>query len=442
MQTFQNDALRAFAEKAGEHAAELPLSENLSVLSQPLSLGGKTLHNRLAVQPMEGCDGTADGRPGEATLRRYRRFAAGGASLLWFEAVAVCREGRANPRQLWLTPETLDSFRRLTDEVREISVRENGWEPVLILQATHSGRYSKPDGTPAPLIAYHNPIFEKNAPIGDDRIVSDDYLKELEEAMGRTAALAERAGFDGMDVKSCHRYLGSELLSAWERPGAYGGSFENRTRFLRNSLKKAAQATGGDFLVTSRLNVYDGFPWPYGFGVSPDGGLAPDLSEPVRLASILARECGVKLLDVTIGNPYVNPHVNRPANHYPYACEESPLEGVARMMRCVSEIQRAVPELAVAASGLSYPGALSPYLAAGGVEQGCFAVAGFGRMAFAYPDFARDVLEKGALDPKRCCVACGKCSELMRAGSIAGCVVRDAAYYLPYYRRDVLKKEG
>lgn len=442
MGQFENKALQAFAEKLDAQGVQLPLSEHTEVLAQPLAIGAHTMHNRIAVQPMEGCDGTADGRPAEPTIRRYMRFARGGAGLIWFEATAVCREGRANPRQLWLTPETLDDFRRLADQIREEAVKANGYAPLLILQATHSGRYSKPEGRPDPLIAYNNPLFEGDKPIPAERIVPDEYLDRLVEQMGKAAALAEKAGFDGVDIKSCHRYLASELLSAYTRPGRYGGSFENRTRFLRSAVQAAKQETGSDFIVTSRLNVYDGFPYPYGFGVAEGGGLTPDLSEPERLVSLLCAESGLKLLDVTIGNPYVNPHVNRPANHYPYACGESPLTGLARMVSCVSAIQKSAPDLAVIGSGLSYPGAMAPYLAAGGVEQGCFAVAGFGRASFAYPDFPRDILQKGAVDAARCCVACGKCSELMRAGSIAGCVVRDSAYYLPYYKRDVLKKEG
>ena len=163
---------------------------------------------------MEGCDGEVDGSPGELTFRRYRRFAESGGALIWEEATAIVPEGRANPRQLMLTEKNLDSFRRLTDEIREYSQRKNGFAPLLILQATHSGRYSKPQGTPAPLIAYHNPIFEQKVPIDDARIVSDDYLKRLPEQYAKTAVLAAKAGFDGVDIKACHRYLMSELLSA------------------------------------------------------------------------------------------------------------------------------------------------------------------------------------------------------------------------------------
>ena len=424
------EEVRACAQRAG---VELPLSENTDILKRPIEVAGHTLPNRIAVQPMEGCDGERDGSPAELTRRRYERFARGGAGLIWVEACAVVEEARANPRQLWLRPENLDSFKRLTDEIRENSLKANGYAPLLILQATHSGRYSKPQGVPAPRIAYNNPLFEKDGPLPASCIVSDDEIERAEDATAVTAALAQRAGFDGVDVKSCHRYLGSELLSAYTRPGRYGGDFENRTRYLRNGIAKAKAAVTGGFIVTSRLNIYDGFPYPYGFGVRPEGGLEPDMTEPIRLVERLHRELGLELIDITIGNPYVNPHVNRPADIQPYPLPEDPLCGVARMLDCVGAVKAAVPDLCIVGSALSYLRSFSGNLAAGAIEAGKYDLAGFGRMAFAYPDFARDLLAGGGLDEKRCCITCGKCSQLMRMNSTAGCVVRDE-YYTQLYK--------
>ena len=418
----------------------LPLSEDLSALQREVKIGSKTAANSIAIQPMEGCDGTADGRPAELTLRRYDRFARSGAGLIWAEAVAITPEGRANPRQLWLTRDNLDEYKKFVAGIKETCMRENGFEPVVIMQATHSGRYSKPEGVPAPLIAYNNPIFEGDKPIAAERILSDDYLYGLIDKFGASASLAEQAGFDGVDIKCCHRYLNSELLSAYTRKGDFGGSLENRTRLLRSGVAAAQAATGSDFIVTSRLNVYDGFAYPYGWGVREGEGTEVDLTEPLELVRVLHQEMGMKLLDVTIGNPYFNPHVNRPYDGGPYVPSEHPLEGVARMAHCVAEIQRANPALKVISSGLSYLRQFSANLAAGELENGVCSIAGFGREAFAYPDFPQDIFQKGAMEPNKCCIACGKCTELMRAGSTAGCVIRDEVY-LPIYRRDVQDKK-
>ena len=437
---FHYQTAEELRQAAQEEGVTLPLSDDLSLLGQALEVQGVKIPNRVAIQPMEGCDGTADGKPGELTLRRYDKFAHSGAGLLWAEATAVWEEARANPRQLWIRKENVAAFQAINQRIRQLSQKENGFAPVIIMQATHSGRYSKPQGTPDPLIAYNNPLFEKDIPIPRERIVSDEYLHRLVERMGEAARLAQQAGFDGIDLKSCHRYLGSELLSAYNRPGDFGGSFENRTRFLRESVQAAKAAVTGGFLVTSRLNVYDGFPYPYGFGVSTKGGLEPDLTEPLKLVGILHQKLDLGLLDVTIGNPYVNPHVNRPYDRGPYEPQEHPLEGVARMFSCIGRVSAPYPDLTVVSSGHSYLRHLSPLAAAGVVESKIASVAGFGREALAYPDFANDILHTGGLDAKKCCVSCGKCSQLMRMNQVAGCAVRDA-FYLDLFRKASAKKE-
>ncbi len=416
----------------------LPLSDNTAVLKDSICVNEKTIKNRIAIQPMEGCDGETDGRPSEITKRRYDRFAKSGAGLIWFEAVAITNDGRANPRQLFLNKNTLNEFKELVSQIKQTCLDKNGFEPVIIMQATHSGRYSKPNGVPEPIIAYNNPLFEKENPISEDRIITDDRLRELEIVMGNVAKMAQEAGFDGIDIKCCHRYLNSELLSAYTRKGEYGGSFENRTRFLINSIKNAQKNTSENFIVTSRLNIYDGFLYPYGFGVNENDGLTPDMAEPLKLVDILHNKLGVNLLDITIGNPYVNPHVNRPADVVAYECDENPLAGVQRMINCIKQIQNANTNLVIVGSGLTYLREFSANLAAGAIEKGYFTIAGFGRQAFAYPDFANDILKNGELKPQKCCITCSKCTELMRNGCVTGCVIRDK-YYLNLYQEKVLK---
>ena len=423
----------AFLAQQKELGLSMPFREGTELLAQPLPLKNKTIPNRLACQAMEGCDGSADGCPDALTVRRYDRFAKGGAGLIWFEATAVLEEGRANPRQLWITEKNVDSFARQVDRIRETALRENGYAPLIIMQATHSGRYSKPQGTPAPIIAYNNPIFEKDAPIDPSRIVSDDHLDRVGEALVTGARLAEKAGFDGVDIKACHRYLNCELLSAYTREGRYGGSFENRTRLLREGIRGAMEVCDREFIVTSRLNVYDGFPYPYGFGVAPEGGIAFDPTEPVELLRQLSA-AGVELLNITMGNPYFNPHVNRPFAIGGYEAPEHPLQGVCRMLEGIASLKKQVPQLKLISSAMSYLGVAAPHVAAGYVEKGGFDMAGFGRTIFAYPDFARDILKTGEMDPKKLCICCSKCTEIMRKpGGTPGCVIRDPEVYKPLY---------
>ncbi len=417
--------LLAMEETAG---VKLPYTADVSLLSAPLSIGSKKAANRIVYQAMEGCDSTGEGKPDELSKRRYRRFAAGGTGIIWYEATAVMPEGRANPRQSYINKENLDAFRREVAEIKETCLRENGYEPLVICQLTHSGRYSKPEGTPAPLIAYNNPIFEGDKPIDASRIVNDDYLDQVKEKLIEGAALAETAGFDGADVKCCHRYLLSELTSAYLREGKYGGSLENRTRLLREAVKGAMENVGSGFIVTTRMNAYDGFPYPYGLGVREGEGIAPDYTEAAWLVKELV-SYGVPLLDITMGNPYFNPHVNRPYAKGGYEPPEHPLFGVHRMLSGTALLKKAAGAVPVICSGISFLGAEAPYVTAAAIEQGWFDMAGFGRQTLAYPDVAKDIVNKGEMDKSRLCMACGKCTEIMRRpGGTPGCAVRDKLY--------------
>ncbi len=420
-------SIEEFKEQNEYLNTNLPISESAAVLSENVIVGKKTIHNRLVCQPMEGCDGTADGRPGEKTVRRYIRFAEGGAGLIWFEATACTEEGRANPRQLWLTEKNIDSFKSIVDTIRETCLKKNGYAPIIIMQNTHSGRYSKPEGKPAPIIAYNNPVFEKDSPIDKERIITDDGIDRVKDMLISAAALAKKAGFDGVDIKCCHRYLNSELLSAYNREGRYGGSLENRTRLLREAVAGAKASCSSDFIVTSRLNVYDGFEYPYGFGVSRDGGLDFDITEPVWLLKELC-SLGVELVDITMGNPYFNPHVNRPFAIGPYSPEEHPLCGVARMLKGTARLKAEVPDMKIVASGLSFLGVAAPNVASAYIENGGFDLAGFGRTSFAYPEFAADIVNDGCMKKDKICICCSKCSEIMRGGDTPGCVIRDPMY--------------
>ncbi|MBR2951219.1 MAG: flavin oxidoreductase/NADH oxidase [Lachnospiraceae bacterium] len=423
-----------------ELGTKLPYAEDVSVLGTELKVGSKIIKNRLACQPMEGCDGTADGSPDEVMIRRYDRFAKGGAGLIWFEATAVMEEGRANPRQLWMHEGNKDAFKRQVERIKETAMKENGYEPVVIMQATHSGRYSKPNGVPAPIIAYNNPLFEKDNPIPAERIATDEHIDRIGEALVKAAKMAEEVGFDGVDIKACHRYINCELLSAYERPGKYGGSLENRTRLLRESIAGAMEVCSSGFIVSSRMNVYDGFPYPYGFGVKTDGSLDFDPTEPVWLLKQL-QAMGVEIVDITMGNPYVNPHVNRPFAVGGYQIEEHPLEGVARMLHGIAALKKEVPDLKIVSSALTYLGAAAPNVLAALIKEGGCDIGGFGRMTFAYPDFAKDIVKNGCLNKEQICICCSKCSEIMRTpGGTPGCVIRDRELYLPLYQKLCMNK--
>jgi 2,4-dienoyl-CoA reductase (NADPH2) len=415
----------------------LPLSTDLGILGEPVAIGSRKAPNRFAVQPMEGFDAAPDGGPGELCFRRYTRYAAGGTGLIWFEATAVLEEARSNPSQLWLHAGNAARYRDLVAATRKAAREACGHDPVLVLQLTHSGRYSKPHGAPRPLIAHHSGVLDPKHNLPPDYpLVTDDYLDRLQDTYVAAAKMAAEAGFDGIDIKSCHRYLVSELLASFTREGRYGGSFENRARLLLETLARVRSEVPGVF-ITTRMNAYDAIPHPFGFGVDREDYRKPDLAEPIELARRL-EALGAPLLNVSIGNPYYNPHYGRPFD-FPIkgmACpEEHPLEAIARFAAITAQMQAAVPAVPVIASGYTWLRHLMPHLAAGVIRQGGAALVGQGRGAFAYPDSVKDLLKNGAMDPGQCCITCSACTQIMRDGGQTGCVVRDSAVYGPEYRK-------
>jgi len=425
--------------------------EDVSILAEPVQAGSLVIPNSLAVHPMEGCDGDSEGRPGSLTVRRYERFAGGGAGLIWGEATAVVPEARANPRQLWLHEKSKSSFAAMAKRMREVAAESMGHKhrPVIVMQLTHSGRYSKPKDITHPMIAQRDPYRDPLAPqqkpdpnrksrIPDDwPVVTDEYLDGLVDAYVEAARIAFEAGFDAVDVKSCHGYLINELLACYNRPGKYGGSFENRTRFLLDVVDRIHRELGEDKAVVTRLGVYDAIPYPYGWGVDKNDYDKPDLAEPKKLIGLL-RQRGVRLINVTAANPYYNPHVGRPFNEPivgGYEEPEHPLAGVARLVNLTGQIQKEFADIAIVGTGYSWLRTLFANVAAANKAKGLVSLAGAGRMAFAYPDFARDILKKGRMYPEKVCVGCSACTQIMRDGGMTGCVVRDNDVYGPILER-------
>lgn len=425
--------------KVKELGVAIRFDEDLAPLAKPVKINHRIAPNSLAILPMEGCDSERDGSPSELVRRRYTRFASGGAGLLWYEACAVVHEGRANPLQMYLTKENVGAFAALLKEANGAAAASCGEDhrPVNILQLTHSGRYSRPDEAPAPMVPQHDPLLDPRVSLAPDGpVVSDDYLDALVEKYVQAALLAREAGFDGVDIKSCHRYLLSELLASHTRPGKYGGSFENRTRFLLTVIREVRRAVGEEFIIASRFNVFDAHPYPYGWGVDQDDCWKPDLTEPLKLVGLLV-ENGINLLSNSSGNPYYRfPQVTRPFDLPTIGGElptEHPLESVARLFGFTRTIQEAAGEIPVIGNGYSWLRQFLPSAGAANLtDNGCKMV-GIGREAFAYPDAPKDILINGAMVPGKCCIACSKCTQIMRDHGRTGCVIKDSSVYGPLY---------
>ncbi len=412
------------------------------------SAGTCSIGNRFAILPMEGWDGTTDGRPTELVRRRWRRFGEGGAKLVWCEATAVHADGRANPNQLVLGRDAVDDFRSLRLEL-ETAHRErfdDTSDLVVGLQLTHSGRWSRPDGEPRPRTAFAHPWLDPRVAADDRAIVSDDELDGLVRDFVSAAVRAAEAGFDFVDVKHCHGYLLHEMLAGRDRPGRYGGTLENRTRVLRE-VASGVREHAPELALAVRLSAFDFVPYhagddgvgvpetegDYALAFGGDGtGTGIDLTETHAFLDLI-ESLGAGLVCITAGSPYYNPHVQRPAAHPPsdgYRPPEDPLVGVARQLAVTAELTRRHPRLVTIGSGYSYLQDWLPAIGAGAVESGGADMVGLGRMALSYPDLPATVLGGAELEPGRICRTFSDCTTAPRNGMLSGCYPLD-----PFYKR-------
>jgi NADPH2 dehydrogenase len=445
-------SFRAYLTKLQIH---IPCDEELthgelSPLAQSLNRNGIHLGNRFAIQPMEGWDGTTDGRPTELTFRRWKRFGASGAKLIWGgEAVAVQHDGRANPNQLAINEHSRADLSALRETLitEHRSVTGSATDLLIGLQLTHSGRYSRPNthDRPEPRILYHHPILDARLGISSDYpVLSDRGIREIIDDFCKAAVIAQDAGFDFIDIKHCHGYLGHESLSAHTRQGDFGGSFENRTRFLREVVQ-SVRAAAPRLLIGVRFSAFDTIPFqshtaderlkdllPYrwGFGVNIENPMEPDLREPMHFMSLLC-ELGVNLVNISAGSPYYNPHIQRPAFYPPsdgYLPPEDPLVGVARQMEVTRTLKQQFPDLIVVGSAYSYLQEFLPHVAQAAVHEGWTDCVGLGRAILSYPSLPIDIVEGRLLHRKSICRTFSDCTTAPRAGLPSGCYPLDPRY--------------
>ncbi len=439
---------------------ELLLGED-SPLRGPLSRGGIKIGNRITVQPMEGWDGKADGNPSEHTFERWKKFGRSGAKLIWGgEAVAVSHEGRANPNQLVIAEHTKKCLAELRKTLIEEHGRTTGSDEGLLigLQLTHSGRYCRPNrhDKPEPKILYHHPILDRKLGLPSDYpVLTDGEIEGILEQFHDAAKIAEELGFDFVDIKHCHGYLGHEFLSAHTREGRFGGTLDNRTRFLRE-IVHAIRMIAPKLKIGVRLSAFDtvGYrpdpaqstngklgpgipeeyqhliPYRWGFGVDPQNPTQPDLTETIQLLSLL-EDLRISLVNITAGSPYYNPHIQRPALYPPsdgYQPPEDPLIGVARQMNVAAELKKRFPNLIFVGTAYSYLQDFLPNVAQAAVREGWVDAVGMGRMILTYPEILNDASSGKTIEHKRVCRTFSDCTTAPRKGLPSGCYPLDPLY--------------
>jgi 2,4-dienoyl-CoA reductase-like NADH-dependent reductase (Old Yellow Enzyme family) len=423
---------------------------------------GRTIGNRWAIHPMEGWDGTTTGGVTEPMIRRWQRFGHSGAKLIWGgEAMAVRADGRANMNQLIINEENKAGIAQLRQTLIDAHQEKFGTTDDLVIgfQLTHSGRFCRPHDKKRweSRIAYRHPILDAKFNVkGDEQILTDDDMKELVKCYIAAAKIAAEIGADFVDIKHCHGYLLHEFLSAHTRPGIYGGSFENRTRLIREivaGIREVAPNLG----IGVRLSAFDFIPfkpnpelsqpakpgpgmpeefahllpYKYAFGVNQANPLEYDLTETKQFLQVLS-DLGVDLVNLSAGSPYYNPHIQRPAAYPPsdgYQPHEDPLISVVRQIKVVAELKAAFPKMILVGSAYSYLQEYLPHVAQYYIRNGHVDSVGLGRMVLSYPHMLADATAHGKLaEPKLICRTFSDCTTAPRNGLRSGCYPLDEYY--------------
>lgn len=452
---------RSFKEYTQSLGIDIPFDETLlsgdqSPLAQPYFLkNGRRIGNRFCIHPMEGWDGTKDGLPTDLTIKRWHNFGRSGAKLIWGgEAVAVRHDGRANPNQLMIQKHTLKGIEDLRKGLVDVHRENYGSVDDLVvgLQLTHSGRFSRPNIKTKlePMILYHHPLLDKMFGVDPGQpVMTDMEIEDLIAEYVRAASDANKLGFDFVDIKHCHGYLGHEFLSSYSRPGKYGGSFENRTRFIREIVAGIRSAVPG-LDIGVRVSAFDFLPfrsgddgigqpleylddkgkYPFAFGGDPDNPLKIKSDELFSFVALL-QSLDIELVNLSCGSPYYNPHIMRPAYFPPsdgYQPPEDPLVGVARQINLAARVKDQFPEMALVGTGYSYLQEWLPNVGQYGIANKMVDFVGLGRMVLSYPELPADVLAGKPLARKRICRTFSDCTTAPRKGLISGCYPLDDYY--------------
>jgi 2,4-dienoyl-CoA reductase-like NADH-dependent reductase (Old Yellow Enzyme family) len=432
-----------------------------SALMKPIHFKGRIIGNRWAAHPMEGWDGTNTGGITDPMIRRWKRFGESGAKLIWGgEAMAVRPDGRANPNQLIINAENKAGLAHLREALIQAHHEKYGRVDDLVIgfQLTHSGRFCKPwdKRNLEPRVAYRHPLLDKKFNVtSNTQVFTDDELKQLIADYIVAAKIAADVGADFVDIKHCHGYLLHEFLSAHTRPGAFGGSFENRTRMLRE-IVAGIRAAAPKLEIGVRLSAFDlvpfkpdpalfrpgklgpgipedhsgCLPYRFAFGVDEHNPVDYDLTETVEFLKLL-ESLGVQLVNLSAGSPYYNPHIQRPAIYPPsdgYQPPEDPLVGVARQINVVRQLKAQFPNLILVGSAYSYLQEFLPHVAEYYVRGGHVDSVGIGRAVLSYPNIFADATSVGKVETKRLCRTFSDCTTAPRNGLRSGCYPLDEYY--------------
>lgn len=389
-------------------------------LFTPIKIGKKTAPNRIVMNAMEGCDSDADGNPTEQTYERYRRLFEGGAGVVDLEAITAQYRSRSRQTQLSIMPKNAPAITKLVKEMKSINN-----ETVFLFQLTHSGEISNSSFskrvrvTETPLPGYEDAVQLTEADV-------DLLMDELVLA----AKIAHDSGADGVDLKFCHGYLGSQILRPFNsHDWKYGGSWERRKQFALDLTSRVIEAVNDpNFIVGSKVSIYEGFPGGQGTA-GPDSGIM-DLTESIDLVRSLE----------AVGAHYILQSAGSPSHTLALSQPDQKIPDYAYLHHFFQKVCRDALKKETVVMGSAYSifrdgktkfQAVKPennsfeYWANRNISEGVVDMVALGRQSYADPYIPKK-LQSG--EKIQWCTACDNCIELLIRQMGTGCTTFNKPY--------------
>ncbi|MCL4386119.1 MAG: 2,4-dienoyl-CoA reductase [Cyanobacteria bacterium] len=400
-------------------------------LFSSIKIGEHTAKNRIVINAMECCDADLDGNPSDITYQRYENLFKGDPGMIFLEAITITYESIARIHQLSILPKNITSLKKFVEHLKKINNK-----PLFIFQLTHSGELSNPK--------FSKQVTVKPLPGYGGELLSEDDIKHFIKQFVEASKIVHDIGADGVDLKLCHGYLGSQLLRPWnDRKWKYGGPWENRSRFAYELIESVFNAINDPkFLIGSKISMWEGFPG--GFGTSGPRSGYLDMSEPIDLAKGL-EERGAHYIMQSAGSPSLTLALTQPDKRIP---------DYVYLHHYFSKILRDNLKPGTVVIGSAYSifsngknnlRALEPeektllYWANKNIREGIVDMVALGRQSLADPLIPIKLIT-GKEDEINWCTACDSCIEFLIRQSPVGCAI-----YNKYYRdslRNIRQQEG
>jgi 2,4-dienoyl-CoA reductase-like NADH-dependent reductase (Old Yellow Enzyme family) len=389
------------------------------ILLSPIKIGAHTCQNRFFSQAMECNDADADGNPTDLTYQRYEKLFRGEAGLVSLEAITITDKNRSRMNQLFIMPKNQSALANFVRRMREVNPKT-----LFIFQLTHSGELSNPEFSKRlsvrPLPGYTADVF------------TEDEFEKIMDDFVLAAKMTYDVGADGIDMKFCHGYLGSQILRPYNtRKWKYGGSWENRRQFAFDLYERIRKVIPDEnFLIGSKISVWEGFPG--GFGTAGPDSPVIDFTEPIDLVRGL-EERGAQYFIQSAGSPSITISLTQADKDHPYFAYLH--QYFAKVLK-----ENLQPKTVVIGSNYSVFGkgksklqAVSPedsaLLAYGAqnIQKGYVDMVALGRQSLADPLIPLK-LREGCEDEIDYCTTCDNCLELLIQQSPIGCATYNKFY--------------